>query len=140
MKYEIYCNTKSISKNSKLAADEFIKRLSAYCKVTVKNKKDKLPNINLDKEGCLLLAINNGPSTLSSEELSTYISDIQLNGISTVYVAVGYDPEDIKKLTTDKIKPLSIINTNLSNETTLILTLEQIYRAYTIIQGKTYHK
>lgn len=140
MKYDIYCNTKSISKNSKLATDEFTKRLSAYCKVSITNKKDKLPNINLDKEGCLLLSISNGPSTFSSEELSSYINDIQLNGISTVYVVVGYNSKEIEKLTTDKIKPLSIINANISNETLMILTLEQIYRAYTIIQGKTYHK
>ena len=145
MQFHIYCNEKNIDHNHSLATDEYIKRLSPYCSVNLHVGKKLLFQRDTIKKGHLLIIIKTMPSDFSSVELSKYIKDIQLNGTSTVHIFIGFSEEEIytgisESLSDITIHRLSISPFSIENQTSLIILLEQLYRGYTIIHGKTYHK
>lgn len=133
MNYYIYINEKSISNNLTSAMQEYIKRLSAYSNVYLNTSPKLELNRDIDKEGHHVLVIDKGISTDSSESFAEYINGLQLSGISNLHVIIGYG----ELAAYDRI---SISAVSLCTETTALIFLEQLYRAYTIIHGKTYHK
>ncbi len=160
MNYYIYINKENITANHRLAAEEYIKRLSAYCNVML-NTSTGIPfSKESVKSGRSILIVDRGMSTYSSDEFSQYIERKQLSGISTIIVTIGYRKSDILSYLQNSshnennnnlsisydnnlpgiIDNISISAANLSVQTTTVLFLEQLYRGYTIIQGKTYHK
>ena len=149
MQYIIYCNERKFNKNHQLSITEFIKRLSPYCTITFNVGVNPHITNDLNKMGhhCIILTIN--PSTYSSVDFSKYIENLQINGYSTIHVFIGFQEISIRNILTDsipendffsKVDIMSLSQSSLSNQTSAVLFLEQIYRGYTIIQGKTYHK
>ncbi len=145
MHYYIYCNQKNISKNHLLAIEEFQKRLSAYCETTLypttslSFPKDRNPNNNH------FVYVQSTPSTHSSEEFSEYIKTLQNSGVSNIHILIGYSKDAfysfVAHITNYNIPTyISLTNSALSAETKTLLFFEQLYRGYTILQGKTYHK
>ena len=130
----LYINEKNISGNHSSAIEEFIKRLSPYCKVVLMTNRKRFNPDTVNKSDHAVFIIKKGRSTCSSTELSKQINTMQINGISKLHVLVGYED------TIENATPFCISAADLSNKTTALLFLEQLYRAYTIIQGKTYHK
>ncbi len=145
MNYHIYCNEKNINTNLTLAIEEFKKRLSAYCETTLHiSPVFTLPK-DIHTKNHQFIIIQTGTSTYSSEQFAKELNTLQLNGKSTIHVIIGYDDkscyEQIYQLEHfDTPMHLSLTNSSLSNETKTLLFCEQLYRAYTILQGKTYHK
>lgn len=145
MHYHIYCNTKNMPHNHLLALKEFEKRLSAYCETTFHaNISLSFPK-ECNRHNHQFIYIQNGISSYSSEQFANYINTLQLSGKSTTHVIIGY-PESVfyEALSTvadcDSPAYLSLTNYNLSGKTKTLLFYEQLYRGYTILQGKTYHK
>ncbi|MDO5156224.1 MAG: 23S rRNA (pseudouridine(1915)-N(3))-methyltransferase RlmH [Eubacteriales bacterium] len=143
MRYIIYCNQKNISDNHQQAILEFKKRLSAYCETDLILSSTLHLDKNISKSNHQILFVSNGPSKFSSEEFASYIHNIQLTGKSNLHILIGYDLTDLYTNTPSDLLPpdsLSITKFDLSHETVTLLFYEQLYRAYTILQGKTYHK
>lgn len=130
----LYVNTAKISDTHMAAINEYTKRLSPYCSVKmIAENNVKLPK-DINKPDHRLLIIKKGASTHSSTDLADYINRIQINGISSLHVAIGiYDFSNNPDI-------LSISSFDMSTETSALLFMEQLYRSYTIIAGKTYHK
>ncbi|MGN0437683.1 MAG: 23S rRNA (pseudouridine(1915)-N(3))-methyltransferase RlmH [Lachnospiraceae bacterium] len=143
MNYYIYCNEKSISKAHKDAMNEYIKRLSSYCKISFHaSKKNNLPN-NITANNHQIIMIKEGPSDFSSEQFANEIKTMEQSGKSNVHIFIGYQEDvliDTYQSDNMIIKKQSLSNFSISNQMICILFLEQLYRGYTIIQGKTYHK
>ena len=145
MTYHIYCNTKSISSNYTDAIAEFTKRLSAYCTSNL-HCTDNLSDCYMAyKTSHTIVWIQSAPSSYTSEEFATWINDLQQQGSSTVHILIGYPTEALntlyKQLGYDAaITFVSLTGFQLSTETVALMCFEQLYRAYTILQGKTYHK
>ena len=123
--------------------NEYIKRLSSYCKVSFQTSlKNKLPN-HFTTNNHQIIIIHEGPSDFSSEQFAYEIKTMEQSGKSNVHIFIGY-PEDVLLDTYQSeqmiIKKQALSNFSISNEMICILFLEQLYRGYTIIQGKTYHK
>lgn len=145
MNYHIYCNEKNINTNHRLAIEEFTKRLSAYCETTLHTSPILVLPRDIHAKKHHFVIIQTGISTYSSEEFSIQLHSLQLNGKSTIHILIGYDDstcyEQLCQLDGyDVPLYLSLSNSALSNETKTLLFYEQLYRAYTILQGKTYHK
>jgi len=159
LNYHIYLNETNISANHNAAINEYIKRLSAFCNSTVHTGKELSIPKDICKQGHGVLIIRKGQSTLSSTDFADYIAANQLSGISTLHVLLGFsdsmlnDTLHLSDFSTDKynqhtpqhspgnnINSLFISSYELSPQTTTLLFVEQLYRAYTIISGKTYHK
>ena len=145
MRYNIYCNRKSLPKNHKAAIAEFEKRLGSYCDVTLSVTTALTLPKGITKENQHILFLCDGPSTYSSDEFASYLQNLHLKGTSVFHIVIGFSEAEeyeavwaiSKEATPDR---LSLSRTTLSTETATLLFYEQLYRAYTILQGKTYHK
>ncbi|MDD5998669.1 MAG: 23S rRNA (pseudouridine(1915)-N(3))-methyltransferase RlmH [Lachnospiraceae bacterium] len=145
MTYHIYCNQKSIRTHYVEAIAEFTKRLSAYCSTQL-HCADNLSEFYLEyKANHALLWIQSGPSSYTSEEFASFINALQQQGSSTVHILIGYSTDELNALYEQlgydtSVTFLSLTSFQLSTETIGLMCYEQLYRAYTILQGKTYHK
>ena len=145
MHYHIYCNQKKLNTNHQSAIEEFQKRLSAYCETTLHINSSLIFPKDINVHNHDFIYINNGISSYSSEEFATFINTCLHNGKSTLHIIIGYNETefyDAFDASKDYATPsyLSLTNCNLSTDTKTLLFFEQLYRAYTILQGKTYHK
>lgn len=145
MHYHIYCNQKAIHLNHLAAITEFEKRLSAYCSTTFHLHTLLTFPRELHKSNHHFIFIGSNSSTCSSEEFAKYLNQLQHSGKSTIHVIIGFTDTDFYNaldLVADYDLPtwLSLTRSHLSKETLTLLFYEQLYRGYTILQGKTYHK
>ncbi len=141
------------------ALDEYAKRLSAYCKFEVVEVKDeKTPDspstrekqLVLEKEGERISAkIPQGAAVVSlcvegkqmtSKRFAELISGYSIRGISKIAFIIGGSFG-----LDEKIKALSDVRLSFSEMTfphmlMRVILAEQLYRGFTITEGKTYHK
>ena len=119
------------------AREEYQKRLARYCKLSVKEYKtlDKLlKDVGNDER---VYYISTKGNLMSSEELAKRISDMETGGISRMTVVIA---EGFEKAFSGNFSNVGISKMDMSAELTSVVALEQIYRAYKIINGETYHK
>lgn len=143
----------------KKAIEEYEKRLKAYCRVNFielkdesegKNLSDKDINIILDKEGkrilekikerSFIIVLDIKGRSIDSVEFSKKINDIMLDGISSIDFIIG-GSLGISQEVKDKANySLSFSKFTFPHKLMKVILMEQIYRAFTIINNKTYHK
>lgn len=96
--------------------------------------KEKLP-----KDGYVITLCVEGKQ-LSSEEFSKLIEEKTLSGVSHIVFIIGGSlglSDEIKALSNFK---LSFSKMTFPHRLMKVILLEQTYRAFTISEGKTYHK
>lgn len=119
------------------AREEYMKRLARYCKLSVKEYKtlDKLlKDVGNDER---VYYISTKGNLMSSEELAKRISDMETGGISRVTAVIA---EGFEEAFPGNFNNVGISKMDMSAELMSVVALEQIYRAYKIINGETYHK
>lgn len=130
---------------------EYIKRLSAFCKINIVELKEQnqLRNFSLivEKEGEDILKKLKGYNILcdinskecSSEEFAQKIATLaQKSSVITFVIGGSYGvSSDVKQACQEKI---SFSPMTFTHNLFRIMLLEQIYRAFTILNGKSYHK
>lgn len=134
--------------------DEYIKRLSAYCKLKVIELKDESTKIEeklvLKRESAQILDVLDLKSyiivldidgkQLSSEQLSAKINEITTYENSKITLIIGgslgIDPE-IKQLSNLR---LSFSKMTFPHQLFRVMLLEQLYRQFRISRGEPYHK
>lgn len=145
MHYHIYCNTKSLNKNYLAAIAEFQKRLSAYCDTTYYTGCNIVFSQPIQENNHYILFVEKKISSHTSEEFAQCINTLMHSGKSHVHIFIGYEINELyDALFSIDNYPMpnyiSVTNLNLSHETLMLMLYEQLYRGYTILQGKTYHK
>lgn len=143
----------------KKAIEEYEKRLKAYCRVNFielkdesegKNLSDKDIDIILDREGkrilekikerSFIIVLDILGRSIDSVEFSKKINDIMLDGISSIDFIIG-GSLGISQEVKDKANySLSFSKFTFPHKLMKVILMEQIYRAFTIINNKTYHK
>lgn len=143
----------------KKAIEEYEKRLKAYCRVNFielkdesegKNLSGKDIDIILDKEGkrilekikerSFIIVLDILGRSIDSVEFSKKINDIMLDGISSIDFIIG-GSLGISQEVKDKANySLSFSKFTFPHKLMKVILMEQIYRAFTIINNKTYHK
>ena len=123
------------------AAAEYIKMLSAFARVTVTEVADDTARIIAAiPERAYKIALCVEGAEMSSEEFASRLERLATDGNSSfVFIIGGSDGLD------EKIKKMCGLRLSFSPMTfphrlMRVILLEQIYRAYTIINNKTYHK
>ena len=154
----IICVGKFKEKYWEAASAEYMKRLGAYCSVSVTEvKEEKLPahasradeeNVIL-KEGKSILdkiaagdyviALDIGGKELSSEDLAAKIAETSFTS-STIDFVIGGSLGLSKDVKSRAALRLSFGRITLPHQLARIVLLEQIYRAFKINAGETYHK
>ena len=143
----------------KAAIEEYAKRLSRYCRFEIVEVKDeKTPDnpsvreremvLNTEGERIIsklpknarIISLCVEGESVSSEGLADIINDCCINGTGSIVFIIGGSMG-----LSDSVKKMSDIRLSFSKLTfphmlMRVILSEQIYRAFTIIEGKTYHK
>ncbi len=155
----ILCVGKLKEKYWKDAADEYSKRLSAYCDLKIEQVQDEKAAENLskaqkqkvkDKEGekllsklpdnTYLIALTIDGKKYTSERLSSHIEKIQSSGDGRIAFAIGGSlglSEAVVKRADEK---MSFSDLTFPHQLARVILLEQIYRSFKIRSGEPYHK
>lgn len=145
MNYVVYFNCRKLDSNDIDAIAEYAKRLSAYCRTNWHCKPSKsvtgLCSSQRASAHTLWIQIQTGASTPSSEELAGYISQISIQGISTVCFLIGYEWQaGLPDAGAAPPPVLSLSAMDISPGLTGVILYEQLYRSYRIIHHQPYHK
>lgn len=141
------------------AAEEYVKRLKAYCNFKlIELPETRLPEnpsqaeiqAGLDKEAELILTkipknawfcvFTPEGKLLSSEDLARKIADIKLSGKSSACFLIGSSFGITQYLKEKADFKLSMSPMTFPHHLARIMVLEQLYRAEAIQAGSKYHK
>lgn|SRR3989338_710962 len=140
MKVRVITVGKLSQKNLGKLYELYLKRLGHYFKVETLILK-KMGDLS-DKilEGSFFVVLDERGKNLNSEELATWIGNLQNRSISKIIFLLG-PAEGIPKEIIEKADfILSLSRMTLQHEQAYLILLEQIYRACTLLRGEPYHK
>ncbi len=158
VKIEILCIGKLKEKHLNQACDEYIKRLTPFCRIKI----TQIPEYRCDganpsqikkiiqEEGNRILKKLNKTSfkialciegeLMSSEELAKKSQKLLTGGISNITLIIGGSHGLSQKVKQASNFKLSMSPLTFPHQLARVILLEQIYRAFTIQSRKTYHK
>ena len=136
--------------------DEFLKRLTPYASVeiielpAIEIKDEHLADKVLQEEGEKILSCIKPQSfvitleiqgkMLSSEEMAEKIKSLTNSGISEIVFVIGSSC-GLSKIVSERANfKLSMSKMTFLHQFARLILVEQIYRAFKIIKGETYHK
>lgn len=137
------------------AIAEYQKRLSAFAKVNIVEVKesdygtsDKQILIAKTEEADRLkkylsgyvVALEIGGKNFDSVQFAEHIQNLMTNGNSTITFIIGGSHGLDKILSDSTNEKLSFSKFTFPHQLMRVILLEQVYRAFTILNGKTYHK
>ncbi len=116
--------------------EDFKKRIGRYCPVEIIEAKQLKPQ---SRPGKHILLSPEGRS-FTSEEFASKLEDYKDSGTKNLFFYVG-GPEGFSadfKTRSDELISFSAMTFN--HQLFRVMLLEQVYRAFTIINGEPYHK
>lgn len=136
--------------------EEFLKRIAPYTTIEVTELKpveikdenlmqraldleaDKI--LNLIKPSAFVVTLEIGGKQLSSEDFAQEINEIINSGVNELVFVIG-SSNGISPLVSQRADyKLSLSRMTFLHNFARLLLVEQIYRAFKIIKGETYHK
>lgn len=156
MKIKIIALGKIKEKFLKDGIDEFLKRLTPYASVDIielspiEVRDENLIQKALEQEGERILANIKNDSfvitmeilgkQLSSEDFAQKINEISMSGISELVFVIGSSC-GLSPIVSNRANfKLSFSKMTFLHQFARLLLVEQIYRAFKILKGETYHK
>lgn len=159
MNITIICVGKIKEKYFKSAIDEYTKRLSRYCKLSIVELSDeKTPDNASEKEEIIIkgkegeailksikdnmfvIALELKGDMISSVELSNYIRDLGIKGESNIAFVIGGSLGLSKAVLERSNYKLCFSKMTFPHQLFRVMLLEQVYRGFRIISGEPYHK
>lgn len=141
------------------AVAEYSKRLNAFCKLTIteineeplsQKPSDKEIEQALEAEADIAMkyipersyvfALCVEGTQMTSEELSAKLDNIGVSGAGDVTFLIGSSYGMSKRLKARADGRISFSKMTFPHQLMRVILTEQIYRAYTISTGKSYHK
>jgi 23S rRNA (pseudouridine1915-N3)-methyltransferase len=142
-----------------MAIKEYSKRLNAYCQLEIIEIKDeKVPEklsqsqrlkaleiegkkiLSMIKDNDIVITLEISGTPLSSEDFSKKIQNYGIQGKSQLTFVVGGSLGLSTELLTRSNWSLSFSNMTFPHQLFRVMLIEQIYRAFKIINNETYHK
>lgn len=156
MRIKIIALGKIKEKFLKDGIDEFLKRLTPYAAVEiveltpVEIRDKNLTQRALDEEGEKILQHIKPQSYVitmeifgkqfSSEEFAAKIDELTNEGLSEIVFVIGSSCGISKNVSARANLKISLSKMTFLHQFARLLLVEQIYRAFKIIKGETYHK
>ena len=156
MKIKIIALGKIKEKFLKDGIDEFLKRLTPYASIEIVEltpieiRDENLTQKALEQEGEKILANIKNDSfvitmeilgkQLSSEDFAQKINEISMSGISELVFIIGSSCGLSPTVSNRANFKLSFSKMTFLHQFARLLLVEQIYRAFKILKGETYHK
>jgi len=159
MHIKIVCVGKLKEKYLKDGIAEYVKRLSAYCKVEIVEVEDEKTKENASaaqeeivkqkekeriekhlKPDTYLLVLAIQGKMLSSEQLSEHLDKLALEGKSDITMLIGGSLGLHQDLLKQAHFCLSFSSMTFPHQLMRLILVEQIYRSFRISRGEPYHK
>ncbi|HIS36032.1 TPA: 23S rRNA (pseudouridine(1915)-N(3))-methyltransferase RlmH [Candidatus Scatousia excrementigallinarum] len=156
MKIKIIALGKIKEKFLKDGIDEFLKRLTPYANVEiieltpVEIKNEHLTERALDEEGEKILSLIKSQSYVitmeingkqfSSQEFAKRIDELTNEGQSEIIFIIGSSCGISQRVSARANLKMSMSRMTFLHQFARLILVEQIYRAFKIIKGETYHK
>lgn len=137
------------------AIDEYVKRVSRYCKFEIKivpelrNTKSMSIDVQMQKEAELILPLiinaqevvllDERGHEFSSVEFSKFIEKRMVLGQRDLVFVVGGPYGFAEKIRDVANSKISLSKLTYSHQLVRLVFMEQLYRAFTIIKGEPYH-
>lgn len=142
------------------ACAEYIKRLGAYCRLSVIELSEsrlpqkpsdaeinaallaegKLMDAYLSQKGAFNIALCVEAEQMTSEELSKRIDAISVSGFGSVNIFIGSSFGLDRRVKSACDLRLGMSKLTLPHQLARVVILEQLYRAFGISAGSKYHK
>lgn len=155
----ILCVGKIKENYLKDAINEYSKRLSKYCNLnilevpdeivpdklsetvieSIKNKEAKKMLDQLKKE-TYIICLDLAGKQYTSEEFSEKIEEIQINGNSSITFVIGGTLGIGNELKTKSKEKICFSKMTFPHQLIRVFLLEQLFRAFKISNGETYHR
>ncbi len=132
--------------------EEFLKRLSGYSSVEIREVPKERSERESDKEKAysslrkthlkadIRVALEEGGQQKTSQELASWLGDVIKDGVGRVSFLLGGPHGLCKSAIDDSNMRLSLSAMTLPHQMARLLLVEQLYRAFTILRGEPYHK
>ena len=136
--------------------DEFLKRIAPYATIEVTELKpieirdENLIQRTLDMEAdkildCIktssfVITLEIGGKMLSSEDFAHELNEISNSGVNELIFVIGSSHGLSPKVSERADYKLSLSKMTFLHNFARLILVEQIYRAFKIIKGETYHK
>ena len=158
MKIKIYCIGKIKEQYLKDGINEYLKRVSAYSNIEIvevadSKIKDNPNQSDIDKakkeegdrvlkliKNDYLIGLDMNKQEFLSEEFANFIEKKMVEGGSSISFVIGGSyglSDELKKRCNTSI---SLSKMTFLHQMTRLILLEQIYRAFKILNNETYHK
>ncbi len=136
--------------------DEFLKRIAPYTTIEISELKpveikdenliqrsldmeaDKI--LDLIKPSAFVITLEIGGKMLSSEDFALEINEIVNSGVNELVFVIGSSHGLSHKVSERADYKLSLSKMTFLHNFARLILVEQIYRAFKIIKGETYHK
>ena len=119
------------------AIKEYIKRTSPFCRVSIKRYKN-LTKVSFKNNSCRF-RIASGTASPDSVGFAGLINSITTGGVSVIeFIISSSVSEDF--LAGNDVSDFNLSCFDMSEDMTLTVLCEQIYRSFTILNNITYHK
>ncbi|MFA9398535.1 MAG: 23S rRNA (pseudouridine(1915)-N(3))-methyltransferase RlmH [Clostridiaceae bacterium] len=141
------------------AINEYSKRLSKYCTLSIMEVNDEKTPDNAsakeeiqikEKEGnqilkgvkdnSFVIALDLKGNMLSSENFSSYLDDLFVKGVSNITFIIGGSLGLSKDVLNRADYKLCFSKMTFPHQLFRVMLLEQIYRGFRIMKGEPYHK
>ena len=139
----------------KEAVTDYSKRLAHYINFEIevipdiKRAKNTTIEIQKNKEGELILARNMAGKEMhlfdergkmfSSKEFAAFLEKKMLSGIKELVFVIGGPYGFSQQVYESAVSKISLSRMTFSHQMARLLCVEQIYRAFTILNGEPYH-
>lgn len=159
MHISIICVGKIKEKYLTMAAEEYKKRLSRYCRLEIIEVSDeKTPDNASDnfndrikekeasrilkyiKDDAYVISLELTGIMLDSVELADYMEKLAVDGKGDIVFIIGGSLGLHKSVSQRADFKLSFSKMTFPHQLMRVILLEQIYRSYRIINGEPYHK
>lgn len=159
MNIDIVCVGKLKEKYLREAVDEYIKRLSRYCKVSVLEVRDEMAPAGIStgdfeailqaeaerirkniKQGSYIIALDPKGEQVTSEALAERLQDLMLRGRGYLTFIIGGSLGLHSSILTSAHWRLSFSRMTFPHQLMRVILCEQLYRSFTILKGEPYHK
>ena len=155
MKITLVVTGKTGSKWLQEGIDTYLKRLKHYSSIEIKvlpdlkNTRNMPVELQKEKEGVQLIPIIEGKNDiilldegglqLSSRELAAFIEKKMITACRELIFVIGGPFGFCQKIENMASGKISLSRLTFSHQMVRLLFTEQLYRAFTIIRGESYH-
>ena len=145
MKWQVITIGKPALPWARAGMEEYLIRLRHSTQVDHTSLRESPPTLTAERmqtasEGSLRIVLDERGRSLTSSELANWKQKHQLSGTKRISVLIGGADghSEVTRSSADELWCLSALT--LQHEMALVLFLEQLYRAYSIIRGAPYHR